>query len=68
MVAMGRGMHLNVIAEGVESKAQLLRLQQMQCHEIQGYYYSAPVSAHEASELLSQCMRGFAHLGNLAAG
>ena len=68
MVAMGRGMHLNVVAEGVESEAQLLRLQQMQCHEIQGYYYSPPVSAHEASELLSQCMRGFSHLDSLATG
>ncbi|MDO9014303.1 MAG: EAL domain-containing protein, partial [Polynucleobacter sp.] len=61
-------MHLNVIAEGVESEAQLLRLQQMQCHEIQGYYYSPPVSAHEASELLSHCMRGFSHQDKMAAG
>ncbi|OZA44710.1 MAG: two-component system response regulator [Hydrogenophilales bacterium 17-61-76] len=68
MVAMGRGMHLNVIAEGVESEAQLLRLQQMQCHEIQGYYYSPPVSAHEASELLSHSMRGFARGDRLATG
>ena len=68
MIAMGRGMNLNVVAEGVETEAQLLRLQQMQCHEVQGYYYSAPVSAHEASELLRQCMRGFAHLDSLATG
>jgi EAL domain-containing protein (putative c-di-GMP-specific phosphodiesterase class I) len=65
---MGRGMRLNVIAEGVESESQLLRLQEMQCHEIQGYYYSAPISAHEASGMLSQSMRGFTHLDNLATG
>ena len=68
MVAMGRGMHLNVIAEGVESEAQLLRLQEMQCNEIQGYYYSPPISAHESTELLSRSMRGFAHHDNLATG
>jgi EAL domain-containing protein (putative c-di-GMP-specific phosphodiesterase class I) len=68
MVAMGRGMHLNVIAEGVESEAQLLRLQEMQCNEIQGYYYSPPISAHESTELLSHSMRGFARHDSLATG
>jgi len=68
MVAMGRGMNLNVIAEGVETESQLVRLQQMQCHEMQGYYYSPPVSSHEATTLLGQHMRGFSHVGNQAAG
>jgi diguanylate cyclase (GGDEF)-like protein/PAS domain S-box-containing protein len=54
MVAMGRGMNLTVIAEGVETKAQHDRLQQMQCHEIQGYYFSPPVSSQAASSMLSR--------------
>jgi len=59
MIAMGRGMNLNVVAEGVETAGQLARLQQMQCHEIQGHYYSAPVSSHAATVLLGENARGF---------
>ena len=59
MIAMGRGMSLNVVAEGVETAAQLARLQQMQCHEIQGYFYSAPMSSHAATALLGENGRGF---------
>jgi len=68
MIAMGRGMNLNVVAEGVETHSQLTRLQQMQCHEMQGHYYSPPISSHEATALLSQHARGFEHAGHLAAG
>jgi EAL domain-containing protein (putative c-di-GMP-specific phosphodiesterase class I) len=59
MVGMGRGMNLNVVAEGVETEAQLLRLQQLKCHEMQGYFYSAPISSHEATLLLAHGSRGF---------
>ncbi len=67
MVAMGRGMNLNVIAEGVETEAQRARLEQMQCHEVQGYYYSSPLSGQEATTLLGEHVRGFAEAGKLAA-
>jgi EAL domain-containing protein (putative c-di-GMP-specific phosphodiesterase class I) len=68
MIAMGRGMNLNVVAEGVETESQLRCLQQMQCHELQGYYYSPPMSSHEATQLLGNPSRGFAHSSKLAAG
>jgi diguanylate cyclase (GGDEF)-like protein/PAS domain S-box-containing protein len=67
MIAMGRGMNLTVIAEGVETEAQRARLQQMQCHEMQGYYFSVPLSGHAATALLGQHAQGFAQLGHLAA-
>jgi predicted signal transduction protein with EAL and GGDEF domain len=66
MIAMGRSMNLNVVAEGVETEAQLAQLQQMQCHEMQGDYYSAAIPSHEATILLSQHGRGFEHTGDLA--
>ena len=66
MVSMGRGMNLNVVAEGVETQAQLDQLQQINCHEMQGYYYSAPVSSHEATRMLAQPFRGFPHHANVA--
>ncbi len=67
MIAMGRGMNLNVIAEGVETEPQRARLAQMQCHEVQGYYFSNPLSSHEATALLGEKARGFTHLERMAA-
>jgi diguanylate cyclase (GGDEF)-like protein/PAS domain S-box-containing protein len=67
MIAMGRGMNLNVVAEGVETESQLARLQQMRCHEMQGYFYSAPVSGHEATHLLGSRSSGFGHAGRVAS-
>jgi EAL domain-containing protein (putative c-di-GMP-specific phosphodiesterase class I) len=67
MIAMGRGMNLNVIAEGVETESQRARLEQMQCHEVQGFYYSSPLSSHEATVLLGEHVRGFTDAGHLAA-
>jgi diguanylate cyclase (GGDEF)-like protein/PAS domain S-box-containing protein len=68
MIAMGRGMKLNVVAEGVETAGQLARLQQMQCHEIQGYFYSAPMSSHAATALLGENGRGFEKSDRRVAG
>ena len=68
MVAMGRGMNLNVIAEGVESESQRARLQQMHCHEIQGFYCGSPLSGQEATVLLGQQGRRLAPSENTAAG
>jgi len=60
-------MNLNVVAEGVETESQLARLQQMQCHEMQGFFYSGPLSGHEATALLGRHARGFAPAGQAAA-
>jgi diguanylate cyclase (GGDEF)-like protein/PAS domain S-box-containing protein len=59
MVSMGRGMNLNVVAEGVETRSQLQQLQTIRCHEMQGYLYSAPLSSHEATQLLTHPLHGF---------
>ncbi|MHB8915416.1 MAG: EAL domain-containing response regulator [Thiobacillus sp.] len=66
MVSMGRGMNLNVVAEGVETQAQLDQLQAINCHEMQGYFYSAPVSSHEATLMLSEPFRGFCPTAGIA--
>ena len=44
IIAISQQMQLNVVAEGVETEEQLLRLGAMGCHEAQGYYFSRPVS------------------------
>ena len=45
IVTMGRGLGLQVIAEGVETEAQAEFLQSIQCNEGQGYLYAKPMDA-----------------------
>ncbi|MFQ5596846.1 MAG: EAL domain-containing protein [Nitrospiria bacterium] len=45
IIAMAHSLKLDVIAEGVETEAQLTFLRQNDCDAIQGYYISQPVSA-----------------------
>lgn len=52
VINMGRSFGLRVIAEGVETREQFLRLQAQQCTEGQGYYFQAPVAAHDYAKLL----------------
>jgi diguanylate cyclase (GGDEF)-like protein/PAS domain S-box-containing protein len=52
VINMGKSFDLKVIAEGVETREQFLRLQAQQCAEGQGYYFQAPVAAREFTKLL----------------
>jgi diguanylate cyclase len=45
-----------VIAEGVETKAQLDFLVQHECREVQGHYFSPAVPAEEIEELLARAL------------
>ena len=53
VITMAHALHLKVIAEGVETLAQLEFLAANACDEIQGYYCSRPVPAAQATALLS---------------
>ncbi len=52
VISMGRSLNLRVIAEGVETQAELEFLQAHQCDEAQGYYFSRPLPAQEFARLL----------------
>jgi diguanylate cyclase (GGDEF)-like protein len=52
IIAIGRTLGLNVIAECVETKAQADFLRRRACDEIQGYYFSKPVTAREFREVI----------------
>jgi diguanylate cyclase (GGDEF)-like protein/PAS domain S-box-containing protein len=43
ILGLGRCLHLNVIAEGVETAGQHAFLMEHGCHAFQGYYFSRPV-------------------------
>jgi diguanylate cyclase (GGDEF)-like protein len=57
IVALGHSLKLKVVAEGVESEAQLAFLRSLRCDEYQGYYMSRPVEADAFSQLLKQQTR-----------
>lgn len=52
MVRMGQKLGYGIIAEGVETQAQLAILKDLGCEIVQGYLFSKPVSADNISELL----------------
>ncbi|MBH0164181.1 EAL domain-containing protein [Fictibacillus sp. 7GRE50] len=54
IIAMAHNLDLRVIAEGVETEEQLQFLQQKQCNEAQGYYFSRPISAEELAVILQE--------------
>lgn len=54
IVGLGQMLDINVVAEGVESQDQLDTLSALRCPEAQGFWFSRPVSAGEAAQLLEQ--------------
>lgn len=52
IISIAHNMGLNTIAEGVESQEQLDFFQQHHCDEIQGYFYSKPLTADEMTVYL----------------
>jgi EAL domain-containing protein (putative c-di-GMP-specific phosphodiesterase class I) len=49
IIRMAKSLGLKVIAEGVENEAQMSFLRALRCDEIQGYYFSKPLTADEVS-------------------
>ncbi|WP_106476016.1 sensor domain-containing phosphodiesterase [Phytohalomonas tamaricis] len=54
IIDMGHSIGLKVVAEGVETIGQHLILRAYRCDEIQGFYFSKPLSPDEISLLLTK--------------
>jgi len=52
IIAMAHSFKLKVVAEGVETKEQMDFLKLKNCDEIQGFFFSRPLSATETERLL----------------
>ena len=52
VIAMAHRLGLRVVAEGVETEAQLEHLRRLQCDEVQGYLLSEPVTGEQGSAML----------------
>jgi EAL domain-containing protein (putative c-di-GMP-specific phosphodiesterase class I) len=52
VISMARSLKLRVVAEGVETLEQLEFLQERECDEAQGYYFSRPVMPQHFATLL----------------
>jgi len=59
IIAMGRNLKLEVLAEGVETPQQLAYLQSQGCDTFQGYLFSRPVPAGDIPEILQQKFDGY---------
>jgi diguanylate cyclase (GGDEF)-like protein/PAS domain S-box-containing protein len=52
IVAVARGLHMSVIAPGIETEAQLSTLEQFDYDMLQGFLFAHPMPADEMTELL----------------
>ncbi|HEY4772933.1 MAG TPA: EAL domain-containing protein, partial [Steroidobacteraceae bacterium] len=54
VINMGRSLHMQVVAEGVETSAQAELLRAQHCPEAQGNYFSLPVAPPGIAQMLGR--------------
>ena len=52
IISMAHSLKLRVVAEGVESRPQLEYLRRNRCDEVQGFFFSRPLSAPDVAQLV----------------
>jgi diguanylate cyclase (GGDEF)-like protein/PAS domain S-box-containing protein len=58
IIAMGKTLNLTVVAEGVETLEQETFLREHACDEMQGFFFSKPVSAEDFATLMRRQAQG----------
>ncbi|HSQ41439.1 MAG TPA: EAL domain-containing protein, partial [Fibrobacteraceae bacterium] len=54
IISMAKNLHLKIIAEGVETTEQLEFLREEGCEQIQGFFFSKPLAAEDATRFLQE--------------
>ena len=54
IIALAETLKIGVVAEGVETQQQLQLLESMNCKSVQGYFFSKPMPAENATAYLTQ--------------
>lgn len=54
IVALGHGLGMKIIAEGVENHEQLQLLHMMGCDQIQGYFFARPMPAGDVGKFITE--------------
>lgn len=52
IVMLASGLGLDIIVEGVETSEELAQIQTLDCHLVQGYFFSKPLNSAQATALL----------------
>lgn len=58
VIALGKSMHMSIVAEGVETQVQLNYLREMGCHVAQGFLISKPLAVEAFETWLRQHSQG----------
>ena len=57
IVTMGKQLRQEIVAEGVETQAQMAFLRRLGCDQLQGYLFSPPVAADAFEEMVRKGQR-----------
>ena len=52
VIALGKGLGMEIVAEGVETETEVQIMTDFGCSELQGYYFSRPIDKEQLSRLL----------------
>jgi Amt family ammonium transporter len=56
VMPLAKNLHLDVVAEGVETAEQVEELKKLNCKYAQGFYFSKPLAPEEAEALMAEHM------------
>jgi EAL domain-containing protein (putative c-di-GMP-specific phosphodiesterase class I) len=54
VAALGRGLGMQIVAEGVESEYEAVMMSHFGCTELQGYFFSKPLAADQLTALMAK--------------
>lgn len=52
VIAIGNGLEMDVVAEGVETMADAQTMTELGCNELQGYFFSRPVDVDKLLDFI----------------